>query len=103
MLNWNIYLTTETEKYDFITAVRAAGANLTGVSGCGPGYYIQFDATQAQADYIEKTWYSQEIHNMNAAEAWEAWTRGRLTVQQLVTWQQRHGICFDPAGKVVET
>jgi hypothetical protein len=103
MLNWNIYLSTETEKYDFIAAIRAAGAKLTGVSGCGPGYYIQFDATQAQADYIERIYYSQDIHNMNAAQAWEAWKRGRLTVNQLATWQQRNGIYFDPAGKVVET
>lgn len=102
MLNWNIYLTTETEKYDFIATILAAGAKLTGVSGCGPGYYIQFDATQAQADYIEKTWYSQEIHNMNAAQVWSAWKNNRLTVGQLATWQQRHGIYFNPAGEVVK-
>ena len=102
MLDWNIYLETETEKYDLIAAIRATGAKLTGVSGCGPGYYIQFDATQAQADYIEKTWYSQEIHNMNAAQAWNAWKNNRLTVGQLATWQQRHGIYFNPAGEVVK-
>jgi hypothetical protein len=101
MLNWNIYLTTETEKYDFIQAIRAAGAELTGVSGCGPGYYIQFDATQDQADYIGRTWYRPDIHAMNAAQAWAAWKDQRLTVGQLSTWQQRHGIYFDPEGKIV--
>ena len=101
MLNWNIYLTTETEKYYFIAAIRAAGAELTGVSGCGPGYYIQFDATQDQADLIEKIYYSQEIHNMNALQIWEAWKNQKICVGQLATWQKRHGIYFDPAGNVV--
>jgi hypothetical protein len=98
MNNWNIYLATETEKYDYIAAIRAAGATLTGVSGCGPGYYIQFDATQAQADMIEKIWYTPEIHSMNAAQVWEAWKNNRVTVGQLATWQQRHGGHFDTAG-----
>lgn len=101
MENWNIYLATETEKYDYIAAIRAAGATLTGVSGCGPGYYIQFDATQDQADLIEKIWYRADIHSMNAAQVWAAWKTQKITVGQLATWQQRHGINFDPTGKVV--
>ena len=49
MQNYNIYLSTEREKYIFISAARAMGANITGVSGCGSGYYIQLKATAAQA------------------------------------------------------
>lgn len=49
MQNYNIYLSTEREKYIFISAARALGAILTGVSGCGDGYYIQIQATAAQA------------------------------------------------------
>lgn len=45
MQNYNIYLATESEKYDFISLARAAGAVITGVSGCGSGYYIQLQAT----------------------------------------------------------
>lgn len=52
MQNYNIYLETETEKYNFMNLVRAAGARITGVSGCGTGYYIQLDATPAQAHEI---------------------------------------------------
>lgn len=101
MENYNIYLKTETEKYDFICAVREAAATLTGVSGCGPGYYIQFDATPGQIEYIDKTWYRAEIDAYTAPEAWEAWTAGRLTVNQLATWQQRHNIFFDSFGREV--
>lgn len=52
--NYNIYMATETEKYNFIQIAREAGAVVTGVSGCGTGYYIQIDATEAQAAAINK-------------------------------------------------
>jgi len=52
MKNYNIVAATETEKYRIIDIIRAAGAVLTGVSGYGSGYYIQLDATAAQADII---------------------------------------------------
>lgn len=48
MSNYNIVANTETEKYRIIEIIRAAGAVLTGVSGYGSGYYIQFDAHQSQ-------------------------------------------------------
>ena len=49
MQNYNIYLATEPEKYNLINLIRAVGAVVTGVSGCGTGYYIQLSATPAQA------------------------------------------------------
>lgn len=52
MQNYNIYLETEGEKYALIELARAAGAKITGVSGCGTGYYIQLQATPAQAHTI---------------------------------------------------
>ncbi len=52
MNNYNIIAGTETQKYNIINIIRAAGAVLTGVSGCGTGYYIQIDATPEQADNI---------------------------------------------------
>ena len=52
MQNYNIYVQTENEKYDFMALARAAGAVITGVSGCGTGYYIQLQATPAQAHTI---------------------------------------------------
>ena len=55
MQNYNIYLATENEKYNFMRLARAAGAKITGVSGCGTGYYIQLDATPAQAHEINLT------------------------------------------------
>jgi hypothetical protein len=54
MRNYNIYVNTEKEKYDTINIIRAAGAILTGVSGCGTGYYIQLDATPDQANEINR-------------------------------------------------
>lgn len=101
MSNYNIYLSTETEKYDFIDAARTAGATVSGVSGCGPGYYIQIDATPEQAAYINRTFYTAEINAYTAAQAWDAWKAGRLTAGQLATWQQRRGIYFDPAGLIL--
>jgi len=52
MNNYNIIAGTETQKYNIINIIREAGAILTGVSGCGVGYYIQLDATPEQADNI---------------------------------------------------
>lgn len=52
MKNYNIVAATERDKYHIIETIRAAGAVLTGVSGYGSGYYIQIDATPAQADAI---------------------------------------------------
>lgn len=101
MNSYSIYLDTEAEKYDCIRAARDAGATLTGVSGCGAGYYIQIDATPEQAAYIDKTRYTAEINALTAREAWEAWKAGRLTAGQLVTYQERHNIAFDSAGQVM--
>ena len=55
MQNYNIYVQTENEKYDFMKLARAAGAVITDVSGCGTGYYICLDATPAQAHEINLT------------------------------------------------
>ena len=52
MNNYNIMAHTEKQKYNIINIIREAGAVLTGVSGCGTGYYIQLDATPEQADNI---------------------------------------------------
>ena len=52
MKNYNVYLATENAKYNFIATARAIGAIITGVSGCGTGYYIQLDATNEQAARI---------------------------------------------------
>ena len=54
MNNYNIYAATESDKYRMIDIIRTVGARLTGVSGCGPGYYIQLDATPGQADEINR-------------------------------------------------
>ena len=56
MENYNIYISTESAKYTFMDIVRAAGAKITGVSGCGAGYYIQLDATPGQAETINREW-----------------------------------------------
>ena len=52
MQNYNIYVNTENEKYNVLDLARTAGAKITGVSGCGSGYYIQIAATPAQAHTI---------------------------------------------------
>ena len=52
MTNYNIYLNEENEKYNFIRLAREAGAVISGVSGCGTGYYIQLQATDEQAARI---------------------------------------------------
>lgn len=102
MENYNIYLSTAFEKYDLMQHARQCGAKITGVSGCGPGYYIQIDATAGQVDYINRNLYTEEIDSYTAAQAWKAWKAGRLTVGQLITWQERHNVIFDPAGNVKE-
>lgn len=95
MKNYNIVASTETDKYDVIQTIRAAGAVLTGVSGYGSGYYIQFDADAAQVDYINRFLYTSDIHNMDAAGILAAWRNQELTVHQVYTWQQRHGIILE--------
>ena len=55
MNNYNIVASTETEKYNIINIIRAAGAVLTGVSGYGSGYYIQLTADPLQVAAINKT------------------------------------------------
>lgn len=102
MENYSIYLSTEFEKYDLMHHARMCGAKITGVSGCGPGYYIQIDATAEQVDYINRNLYTEQIDSYTAAQAWQAWKAGRLTMGQLVTWQDRHHTFFDPAGNVRE-
>lgn len=54
MKNYNITAATEAEKYKLLHLIRATGATVTGVSGYGTGYYIQLDATPAQADEINR-------------------------------------------------
>lgn len=54
MNNYNITAATETEKYNIINLIRAAGAVLTGVSGYGSGYYIQLNATPEQVFTINE-------------------------------------------------
>ena len=95
MNNYNIVAATERDKYHIIETVRAAGAVLTGVSGYGSGYYIQIDATPDQADYINRFLYTDEIHNMNAAQVTRAWRAGELTVSQVVEWQTRHAVTLE--------
>ena len=54
MKNYHIIAPTEREKYAIIDAIRAAGAVLTGVSGYGAAYYIQFDANDDQIQTLNK-------------------------------------------------
>lgn len=54
MNNYNIYTATEAEKYAVLALIRDAGATITGVSGCGTGYYIQLQATPAQVYHINR-------------------------------------------------
>lgn len=98
---YSLYLETEAEKYDAIHLARQAGATITGVSGCGRGYYVQIQATPEQADHINRNLYTSEIDRMTAAQAWAAWRGQRLTVGQLATWQERHRTFFDASGNVI--
>ena len=54
MQNYNIYLSTEEEKYRLMELARLYRVKITGVSGCGSGYYIQLQATPQQAHQINK-------------------------------------------------
>lgn len=54
MHNYNIIANTEAEKYSIIALIRLSGAQLTGVSGYGRGYYIQLSATPLQVTAINK-------------------------------------------------
>ena len=54
MHNYNLYRETEAEKYQVMNIIKKAGAALTGVSACGTGYYIQLEATEKQAETINK-------------------------------------------------
>ena len=52
--NYHIVADNELKKLIVIDIIRAAGAELTGVSGYGSGCYIQIDATPEQAANINK-------------------------------------------------
>ena len=95
MRNYNIVASTEADKYSILETIRAAGATLTGVSGYGSGYYIQMDATEEQADYINRFLYTSDIHNLTAAGILTAWRNQEVTMHQVLTWQQRHGVILE--------
>ena len=95
MKSYNIIAATEADKYVVIETIRAAGATLTGVSGYGSGYYIQMDATPDQADYINRHLYTSTIHNLDAAGILAAWRNQEVTMHQVLTWQQRHGVILE--------
>lgn len=95
MNNYNIVAATEADKYSILETIRAAGATVTGVSGYGSGYYIQMDATPDQADYINRHLYTSAIHNLTAAGILAAWRNQEVTMHQVLTWQQRHGVILE--------
>lgn len=95
MNNYNIVAATEADKHSILETIRAAGAVLTGVSGYGSGYYIQMDATPDQADYINRHLYTSDIHNLDAAGILAAWRNQEVTMHQVLTWQQRHGVILE--------
>lgn len=101
MEKYSVYMETETEKYDLLRAIRAAGCHLADVSGCGSGYLVSLEADDTGRAYLERVWYSPAVDALTPPEAWEAWRAGRLTAGQLATWQQRHGLTFSPAGEVL--
>lgn len=92
MNNYNIVARTEADKYHIIDVIRAARATVTGVSGYGSSYYIQMDATPAQAAFIDRMLYTSDIHNMSARQVLNAWNVGDITMNQVLIWQQRHGV-----------
>lgn len=51
--------------------------------------------------YQERTTYTQDIHNMSAAQIWAAWKRGDVTMYHLIEYQRRHGVTFTGDGKRV--
>lgn len=95
MKSYNIVASTEADKYSVMETIRAAGATVTGVSGYGSGYYIQMDATPDQADYINRFLYTSAIHNLDAAGILAAWRNQEVTMHQVLTWQQRHGVILE--------
>lgn len=54
MNSYHIVTMNTNDKYIILDLIRSTGANVTGVSGYGSGYYIQFDATAAQVDAINR-------------------------------------------------
>lgn len=54
MEKYNLYRATETGKNAALEMINKAGATVTGVSGCGSGYYIQLEATPEQANRIDQ-------------------------------------------------
>lgn len=52
--SYNLYVSTEPEKYTAIHIILNEGATLDAVSGCEAGYYIQITATATQAAEINK-------------------------------------------------
>lgn len=54
MSSYHIVTNTAKDKYIILDLIRSTGATVTGVSGYGSGYYIQFDATAAQVDEINR-------------------------------------------------
>lgn len=54
MSSYHIVTNNANDKYVIMDLIRAAGATVTGVSGYGSGYYIQFDATADQVDEINR-------------------------------------------------
>ena len=61
MNSYNLDRETETEKYQVMKLIRAAGARVTNVSGCGSGYYIQLEATPEQAENIDRMIDEMEV------------------------------------------
>ena len=54
MEKYNLYRATETGKCAALETIKKAGATVTGVSGCGTGFYIQLEATLEQANRIDQ-------------------------------------------------
>lgn len=52
--NYNLYASTEPDKYTALHIILNEGATLDAVSDCGSGYYIQITATGTQAAEINK-------------------------------------------------
>lgn len=65
--SYNLYRDTAQEKYEAMAMIRKAGATVTGVSGCGSGYYIQLNATPEQASELDKMIF--EAQRKGAARA----------------------------------
>lgn len=57
---YNLYRETATEKYEALAMIRKAGAVVTGVSGCGSGYYIQLSATPEQASELDRMIFASQ-------------------------------------------